>query len=89
MRGGAGTALVGDGPTLAERIDEYRRAGIDTFILSGYPHLEEAYRFGELVLPLLPLDHPLPAAASSVNMGPFGETVARDHRPARVQASQS
>src|SRR5437899_56491 len=56
VRGGAGTALVADAATVAERIDEYRRIGIDTFILSGYPHLEEAYRFGELVLPLLPLD---------------------------------
>ena len=60
VRGGAGTALVGDPETVAERMDEYRRIGIDTFILSGYPHLEEAYTFGELVLPLLPLDHPLP-----------------------------
>ena len=48
VRGGAGTALVGDPATVAERMDEYRRIGIDTFILSGYPHLEEAYCFGEL-----------------------------------------
>ena len=74
VRGGAGTALVGD-PTVAERMDEYRRVGIDTFILSGYPHLEEAYSFGELVLPLLPLDHPLPAVAR----GQHG-TVRRDRR---------
>ncbi|PBC22687.1 MULTISPECIES: FMNH2-dependent alkanesulfonate monooxygenase [unclassified Mesorhizobium] len=81
VRGGAGTALVGDPDTIAERIDEYRRLGIDTFILSGYPHLEEAYRFGELVLPKLPTDHPVKAAGSSVNTGPFGETIAGDHRP--------
>ena len=87
VRGGAGTALVGDPATLAERIDEYRRIGIDSFILSGYPHLEEAYRFGELVLPLLPLNHPIPRRDSAVNMGPFGETVAGNHRP-RVQAAQ-
>jgi alkanesulfonate monooxygenase len=86
VRGGAGTALVGDPETVAERIDEYRRLGIDSFILSGYPHLEEAYRFGELVLPKLPLDHPLPRAAATVNMGPFGETVAGDHKP-RVAAA--
>ena len=55
--------------------------GIDTFILSGYPHLEEAYSFGELVLPNLPLGHPLPGRSTAVNMGPFGETVAGDHRP--------
>lgn len=81
VRGGAGTALVGDPATIAERIDEYRRLGIDTFILSGYPHLEEAYRFGELVLPHLPTEHPVKAPGSSVNTGPFGETIAGDHRP--------
>jgi alkanesulfonate monooxygenase len=53
VRGGAGTALVGDPPTVAARIAEYEALGIDTFILSGYPHLEEAYRFAELVFPLL------------------------------------
>lgn len=81
VRGGAGTALVGDPATVAERIDEYRRAGVDTFILSGYPHLEEAYSFGERVLPLLPLDHPLRRTEATNNMGPFGETVANIHRP--------
>jgi alkanesulfonate monooxygenase len=53
VRGGAGTALVGDPPTVAALIAEYEALGIDTFILSGYPHLEEAYRFAELVFPLL------------------------------------
>ncbi|MER8605955.1 FMNH2-dependent alkanesulfonate monooxygenase [Mesorhizobium sp. M1233] len=89
VRGGAGTALVGDAATVAERIDEYRRIGIDTFILSGYPHLEEAYRFGELVLPLLQLDHEISTRPTTVNMGPFGETVAGDHRPSALRASQS
>ena len=56
MRGGAGTALVGDPETVAARMQEYMALGIDTFILSGYPHLEEAYRFAELVFPLLPLE---------------------------------
>ena len=55
VRGGAGTALVGDPETVAARIREYQALGIDTFIMSGYPHLEEAYRFAELVFPLLPL----------------------------------
>ncbi len=53
VRGGAGTALVGSHAEVAERIAEYHRLGIDEFVLSGYPHLEEAYRFGEGVLPLL------------------------------------
>ena len=89
VRGGAGTALVGDPDTVAERIDEYRRLGIDSFILSGYPHLEEAYRFGELVLPRLPVGHPLPSRGTEANMGPFGESIAGDRRPRQRLASQS
>ncbi|CJH16472.1 Alkanesulfonate monooxygenase [Streptococcus pneumoniae] len=53
VRGGAGTALVGDPHTVAERIKEYESLGIDTFVLSGYPHLEEAYEVAELLFPLL------------------------------------
>jgi alkanesulfonate monooxygenase len=53
VRGGAGTALVGSYAEVAERIAEYHELGIDEFILSGYPHLEEAYQVGEGVLPEL------------------------------------
>ncbi|HCF2499090.1 TPA: LLM class flavin-dependent oxidoreductase [Pseudomonas aeruginosa] len=53
VRGGAGTALVGSYAEVAERIEEYRQLGVDTFILSGYPHLEEAIHLGEELLPLL------------------------------------
>ncbi len=38
---------------MADRIAEYHELGIDEFILSGYPHLEEAYRVGEGLLPVL------------------------------------
>lgn len=83
VRGGAGTALVGSPATIIERIREYMTIGIDTFIFSGYPHLEEAWRFGELVLPHLPLDHEVPDTPTSVNTGPFGETIANHERPSR------
>lgn len=53
VRGGAGTALVGSHAEVAERIEEYRELGIEEFILSGYPHLEEAYAFAEGVRPLV------------------------------------
>ncbi|MCC3316445.1 LLM class flavin-dependent oxidoreductase [Nocardia africana] len=53
VRGGAGTALVGSHEEVAERLIEYSRLGITQFILSGYPHVEEAYWFGEGVLPIL------------------------------------
>ncbi|MDO5648703.1 FMNH2-dependent alkanesulfonate monooxygenase [Paracoccus sp. (in: a-proteobacteria)] len=56
VRGGAGTALVGDAATVAERMAEYQALGVDTFVMSGYPHLEEAYRFAELMFPLLGKD---------------------------------
>jgi alkanesulfonate monooxygenase len=53
VRGGAGTALVGSHAEVADRIEEYHALGISEFIFSGYPHLEEAYWFGEGVRPEL------------------------------------
>lgn len=53
VRGGAGTALVGSHEEVADRIEEYAALGCEDFILSGYPHLEEAYRVGEGLLPVL------------------------------------
>ena len=84
VRGGAGTALVGNPEEVAARMKEYAELGIETFILSGYPHLEESYRFAELVFPLLPrrqreqIGGPL--------SGPFGEIVGNNYLP---KASQS
>ena len=49
----AATALVGSHEQVAQRITEYAELGFDEFVLSGYPHLEEAWRVGEEVLPLL------------------------------------
>ena len=56
VRGGAGTALVGSAEQVAERLAEYQALGVDTFVLSGYPHLEESIRFAELVFPLIGKD---------------------------------
>jgi alkanesulfonate monooxygenase len=53
VRPGAGTALVGSHEQVAERLSEYHELGLEEFILSGHPHLEEAYAVGEGVLPLL------------------------------------
>jgi alkanesulfonate monooxygenase len=50
-RSGCGAAIVGDPGQVIAKLDAYRELGIEAFILSGYPHLDEAERFGELVLP--------------------------------------
>ena len=80
VRGGAGTALVGSAQTVADRIKEYADLGIGTFVLSGYPHLEEAYRFAELVFPLLPVNVQEKLGGGNPG-GPFGETVANLYSP--------
>lgn len=81
VRGGAGTALVGDAETVAARIREYADLGIETFIFSGYPHLEESYRFAELVFPLLGKGKEQGEVSIT---GPFGEVMATDLVPDRV-----
>lgn len=82
VRGGAGTALVGDPQQVAARIKEYADLGIESFIFSGYPHLEEAYRFAELVFPLLPEPYASLAGRGVTNLtGPFGEMIANDVLP--------
>jgi len=53
LRGGGGILFVGTAEQVAERLLSYADIGITKFILSGYPHLEEAKIFGEKVLPLI------------------------------------
>ncbi|MFD4440307.1 LLM class flavin-dependent oxidoreductase [Nocardia sp. NPDC058519] len=53
IRGGPAFGLVGSYEQVAQRLDELIGLGVDAFILAGNPHLEEAYRVGEEVLPLL------------------------------------
>lgn len=52
-RSGCGAALVGSADQVLSELEEYRRMGIRAFILSGYPHLDEARQFGRLVMPHL------------------------------------
>ncbi|GGR20195.1 LLM class flavin-dependent oxidoreductase [Deinococcus ruber] len=59
VRGGAGTAFVGSPENVAAAMREYQAIGVDTFVLSGYPHLEEAYRTAELLFPALGRPSPL------------------------------
>jgi len=64
------------------RMQEYADLGIDTFIFSGYPHLEESYRFAELVFPLLGKGK---AVGEQSLTGPFGEVMASNIVPAAPQ----
>jgi len=86
VRGGAGTALVGDADTVARRMLEYQELGIETFIFSGYPHLEEAYRVAELLFPHLPLENQ-PAPLTTHVMSLFGEIVANENFPKQRQSA--
>jgi alkanesulfonate monooxygenase len=83
-RTGAGTALVGDGETIARRLKEYQEIGADTFVLSGYPHLEEAYRFAELVFPHVGVRAPGQAPGSTL-VSPVGEVVGNAHVPTALR----
>ena len=81
VRGGAGTALVGSHTEVADRIEEFAGLGISEFVLSGYPHLEEAYWFGEGVLPILRARglwaHPAPGSVEPTgNSMPFAPAAA-------------
>lgn len=64
VRGGAGTALVGNPQEVAARLQEYIDLGVDSFVLSGYPHLEASIRFVEQVFPLLPGQKPVTPQAT-------------------------
>jgi alkanesulfonate monooxygenase len=73
-RSGVGVAIVGDPEQVAAKLRAYQALGISTFILSGYPHLEECRRFGEMVMPLLRAresrDESRPVAELSAGVAP-------------------
>jgi len=79
VRGGVGTALVGDADSVAARLKEYAALGVDKFILSGYPHLEEAYRVAELLFPRLPVTYSQSPKQSE--WAPMGELLAENILP--------
>ena len=54
-RSGCGAAIVGDPDQVLAKLRQYMELGIEAFILSGYPHLEECDLFARYVLP--ELDH--------------------------------
>jgi alkanesulfonate monooxygenase len=85
VRGGAGTALVGNPTQVAERMKEYMSLGIDTFVLSGYPHLEEAYQFAELVFPHLPFNKRDSNNPTQQNNQSVGEMIANQYVPETAQ----
>jgi alkanesulfonate monooxygenase len=68
VRGGAGTALVGTAEQVAEQLGRYVECGIGMFILSGYPHREEAARVGEEVLPLVRQRHGIQRSGATKNL---------------------
>ncbi|ENO78734.1 alkanesulfonate monooxygenase [Thauera sp. 27] len=86
VRGGAGTALVGDPHTVATRLKEYADLGVDSFVLSGYPHLEEAWRFAELVFPLLPGKAPVTIQDQVITGGPFDASTVKKATPVKEAA---
>jgi alkanesulfonate monooxygenase len=83
VRGGAGTALVGDPATVAQRLREYQDAGVDTVIGSGYPHLEEAYRVAELLFPALGIERGWGRARATI----ANEFAVGQHGGSRLQAA--
>jgi alkanesulfonate monooxygenase len=52
-RSGCGAAIVGDPDQVLAKINAYRDVGIEAFILSGYPHINECDMFARYVLPKL------------------------------------
>ena len=70
--------------TIARRLKEYQDIGAETFVLSGYPHLEEAYRFAELVFPHVGIQAP-----GQHKVAPVGEVMGNAVVPPQAKVAQS
>ncbi|UWR77639.1 LLM class flavin-dependent oxidoreductase [Phaeobacter inhibens] len=74
-RSGCGAALVGSTDQVMSKLEAYQKMGIRAFILSGYPHLEEARHFGARVMPHLKtcsLPHEYGRVPQSIPATPLG-----------------
>ena len=79
-RSGCGAALVGSTDQVMSKLETYQKMGIRAFILSGYPHIEEAEHFGKRVLPLMKtcsLPHEYGRVPAGVPATPLGNGVRR------------
>ena len=85
VRGGAGTALVGDGPTVAARV---RSTPISASTPSSFPATRtwKSYRVAELLFPHLDIAQP-ERPASRGYVSPFGEMISSDILPKAAAAS--
>ncbi|KEP71378.1 alkanesulfonate monooxygenase [Thioclava dalianensis] len=78
-RSGCGAALVGSADQVLSKLEDYRKMGIRSFILSGYPHIDEARQFGRLVMPHLDTVS-LPEVYGRAPMGPPATPLAAGER---------
>ncbi|KJZ18472.1 LLM class flavin-dependent oxidoreductase [Loktanella sp. S4079] len=79
-RSGCGAAIVGSTDQVLSKLEAYQKMGIRAFILSGYPHLEEAEHFGKRVLPQMKtcsLPHEYGRVPAGVPATPLGNGVRR------------
>jgi alkanesulfonate monooxygenase len=53
VRVNCGSAIVGTPQQVAQELYAYWQLGVDEFILSGFPHVEECVRVRQTVLPCL------------------------------------
>ena len=74
-RSGCGAAIVGSTDQVMSKLEDYRKMGIRAFILSGYPHIDEARHFGARCLPDLKnvsLPHVYGRVPAQTPMTPLG-----------------
>lgn len=79
-RSGCGAAIVGSTDQVLSKLEAYQKMGIRAFVLSGYPHLDEAKHFGSRVLPRMKtcsLPHAYGRVPESTPATPLGLGVRR------------